>query len=448
MAQYAKDLIRQSIKDDKLHRLNAKRREIEVYLNFYTGTSIHQYIKPYFDAIPFQEVPVYEMNITKKFINKMSKIYTLGAIRNVNKKYTTYTRKKDVSFKHIERMTRLLGTIATQVTYEGDKFCYHPIYFFIPHFDPSDPFNPIAISYPLMNPVDDPSYGSGEEAFAYIDDEYYIEYDKGGNIVKEEVHNLGRLPVVFTHREHQVDSFFVEGAVDIINCNTHINITLTEMQLGLRYQMFGQPWATGVPEADMTARAGSDMIISLPEGANFGIASPGGNLQAVIDSIKFQIELLAQSNHMFVQFAQDGGETPSGVALQIKDLESFEDFKDDIELWRQYENDFYEIEQLVGAPYGAKLPNKFGIDFLEPDYPKSEQEKVLRDDWDLKNGQTTLAEIMVRNNKDITIEEAERKIEENLEKNVTQLTTFVPPQLQTNDGEESENDDDDTDRGD
>ena len=100
---------------------------------------------------------------------------------------------------------------------------------------------------------------------------------------------------------------------------------------------------------------------------------------------------------------------------------------------------FMKFEQLVGAPYGTKLPNKFGIDFLEPDYPKSESEKVLRDDWDLMNGQTTLAEIMVRNNKDITMEEAERKIEENLEKNVAQLTTFVPPQLQTNDGEESEN---------
>ena len=222
------------------------------------------------------------------------------------------------------------------------------------------------------------------------------------------------------------------------------------MQLGLRYQMFGQPFATGVPEADMTARAGSDMIISLPEGATFGIASPGGNLQAVIEALKFQIELVAQSNHMFVQFAQDGGETPSGIALQIKDLESYEDFKDDIELWRQYENDFYEVEQVVGEAYGIKLPNKFGVDFIEPDYPKSEQEKVLRDDWDLKNGQTTLAEIMVRNNKDVTIEEAERKVEENLEKNVSQLTSFAPPQLQhnngaddsNNDGEESENDTD------
>lgn len=442
MAQYAKDLISQSIQDHKLNRLNEKRKEIEVYLNFYTGTSIHKYIKPYFDAVPFQEVPVYEMNITKKFINKMSKIYTLGAVRNVNKKYTAYTSKKDVTFKHIERMTRLLGTIATQVTYTGDKFCYHPIYFFTPHFDPSDPFNPIAISYPLMNLVDDPSNGVGEEAFAYIDDEYYIEYDTKGNITRDEAHNLGKLPVVFTHREHQVDSFFVEGAADIINCNTHVNITLTEMQLGLRYQMFGQPYATGVPEAEMTARGGSDMIISLPEGSSFGIASPGGNLQSVIEALKFQIELVAQSNHMFVQFSQDGGETPSGIALQIKDLESYEDYKDDIELWRQYENDFYEVEQVIGDANDIKLPNKFGVDFIEPEYPKSEAEKVLRDDWDLKNGQTTLAEIMVRNNKDVTIEEAEKKIEKNLEKNVMQLTSFAPPQLQNDTGEESENDSD------
>ena len=161
------------------------------------------------------------------------------------------------------------------------------------------------------------------------------------------------MPVVFTHREHQVDSFFVEGASDIINCNTHVNITLTEMQLGLRYQMFGQPFATGVPEAEMTARGGSDMIISLPEGANFGIAMPGGDISAVVEAVKFQIELLAQSNHMFVQFAQDGGETPSGIALQIKDLESFEDFKDDIELWRQYENDFYDVEKSISSAQGV-----------------------------------------------------------------------------------------------
>lgn len=445
MSGFAKDFIYQSIQDAKLSRLNERRKDILKKIDFYSGTSIDEYIKGYFDE-PFDEVPVYEMNITKKFINKMSKIYTLGAVRNSSKKYRDLTKRKDASFKQIERMTRLLGSMATQVTYDETKgFCYHPIYFFIPHFNGNDPFNPVAISYPILPPVDDPSFYDGSENFAYFDDEWYLEFTMDGKIVREDFHGLGRMPVVFTHRESQLDSFFVEGANDIINCNTHVNITLTELQLGLRFQMFGQQWATGVPEGNAVARTGTDTIISLPEGANYGIASPGGDLRSVIDALKFQIELVAQSNHMFVQFAQDGGETPSGIALQIKDLESFEDFKDDIELWRQYENDFYETERIIASASGFSLPAKFGIDFIEPEYPKTEQEQILRDDWDLRNGQTTLAEIMVRENKDIALDEAEKKIQENLEKNVTQLTTFTPPQLQTNEGEESENEDDDTD---
>ena len=69
MAKYAKDFIVQSVQDFKMQRLNQKRKEVECYIDFYSGTEIGKYIKPYFDAVPFQEVPVYEMNITKKFIS-------------------------------------------------------------------------------------------------------------------------------------------------------------------------------------------------------------------------------------------------------------------------------------------------------------------------------------------------------------------------------------------
>ena len=225
------------------------------------------------------------------------------------------------------------------------------------------------------------------------------------------------MPIVFTHREHQIDSFAVEGAKDIINCNTHVNITLTEMQLGLRYQMFGQPFATGVPEAEMTARGGSDMIISLPEGANFGIASPGGNLQSVIEALKFQIELVAQSNHMFVQFAQDGGETPSGIALRIKDLDRFEDYQDDLELWKMYEHEFYNVEKEIAAYNNIKLPEKFGIDFNEIEYPKTIQDQIAWNDYMIANNLTNMNELYVQYNDDFTLQEASKKIEENKEIN-------------------------------
>ncbi len=97
-----------------------------------------------------------------------------------------------------------------------------------------------------------------------------------------------------------------------------------------------------------------------------------GNIESVIENIKFQVDLVAQNNHLYVQFAQDGGETPSGIALKIKDLERFEDYQDDLELWRMYEHELYYIEREIAAYNNIKLPEKLKLDFNEPEYPKSE----------------------------------------------------------------------------
>ena len=105
----------------------------------------------------------------------MSRIYTIGASRNVNKAYKDFSALKDSKMKHIERMTRLIGTIATRVMFVDDNmphFDYQPIYYFHPFFG-DDPFKPIAISYPLMNYTDDVS---NSEICQYIhwNEEIYI----------------------------------------------------------------------------------------------------------------------------------------------------------------------------------------------------------------------------------------------------------------------------------
>ena len=82
--------------------------------------------------------------------------------------------------------------------------------------------------------------------YAYFDNSVYAEYDEDGNIVDSYEHGYGVLPFLFTHRENHIDSFFVDGADDIVSCNEHVNITMTELQLGLRFQMFGQPYVTGL----------------------------------------------------------------------------------------------------------------------------------------------------------------------------------------------------------
>jgi hypothetical protein len=410
------DIIKKSITDAK--QLNQKKRRnwVRKMLNYYGGNDTKQYIKNYFSASAFQEIPSYNANFTRRFINKMSRIYTVGANRNVNKQYDALTIKKDARMKHVERMTRLMGTVATQVIYKeiyGEPcFDYRPIYYFDVHL--SDPFTVSAIMYPLLMQPDDVSYVEKCE-WAYWDESIYAHYDEDGNIIEEYEHGYGILPFIFTHREEQIDEFFVDGANDIVDCNEQVNIAMTEMQLGLRFQMFGQPFMTGVDSDKRIERAGSDQIIDLPEGATFGIVSPAGNIESVIENIKFQVDLVAQNNHLYVQFAQDGGETPSGIALKIKDLERFEDYQDDLELWRMYEHELYYVEKEIAAYNNIKLPDKLKLDFNEPEYPKTVQDQILLDEHRLRHHMLDEVDLLMEYNNDLSRKEAEKIVDKNKE---------------------------------
>jgi len=411
------DIIQESVKDYKLSIAQSRRDEIRKLLDYYTGTETDKYIDEYFSADAFREIPVYNANFTRRFINKMSRIYTVGASRNVSDSYSSLTRKKDAKMKHIERMTRLVGSVATQVIYRDDLpqpcFDYRPVYYFDVHLG-ENPFVPEAITYPIMMNVSDVS-AAERLHYAYWDKERYIHFDEDGNIMNEYLHGYGVIPFLFTHREDQIDSFFVEGANDIVSCNEQVNITMTELQLGLRFQMFGQPYITGMYGDKKLERAGSDTILDLPEGSTFGIAAPEGDIQAVIESVKFQLDLVAQNNHLYVQFAQDGGETPSGIALKIKDLERFEDYQDDLDLYRMYEFDLYDIEKKIASYNNISLPEELKIDFKEPEYPKTVQDQILMDEHMLNHHMIDEIGLLMKYNGDLSKSEAEAIIEANRE---------------------------------
>ena len=426
------DVIQESIQDAKMENARQRRRYIYKLLDYYSGSNTAQYIADYFDADAFREIPLYEANFTKRFINKMSRIYTVGAQRSISDQYDILARRKDSRMKHVERMTRLCGSIATQVIYRDDMeqpcFDYKPVYYFDVHMG-ENPFVPEAITYPILQSTDDVSY-TDKLKYVYYDNEMYAVFDEDGIILEEKEHGYGIIPFLFTHRENQIDSFFVDGADDIVGCNEQVNITMTELQLGMRFQMFGQPYVTGVYSDKGMKRTGSDQILDLPEGATFGIESPQGDIQAVIESVKFQVDLVAQNNHLYVQFAQDGGEVPSGIALKIKDLERFEDYQDDLELWQLYERDLYEIEYNIAKFNGISLPRELKVDFNEPEYPKSVQDQILLDNHRLEKNLITEAGLLVEQNKDLTIEEAEAIVEGNRQKN-QKLSIFETIRNQT-----------------
>jgi len=405
-------VIKDRLSEAKLLKSQYRRKEIRKYLDYYSGTSTEEYIRPYFQGDAFSEIPPALQNFTRKFINKVSGIYTLGAKRNVeNEKYFELTPTKDVRMKHSERMTRLLGTIANRVYWNDGKFDYRPIYYFEAYFD-ENPFKPTAIIYPLLNKTADLSDNEGLQ-WEYWDSEKYIIMNEDGDIQNEKDNPYGILPFAFTHREDQIDSFYVEGANDIINCNEQVNISMTEMNLGLRFNMFGQPWVNGLNADQNMVRAGSNTILDMGDDGVYNITSPNGNIMEAIQNIKFQIELVASNNHLWIQWAESGGEVPSGISLMVKDMERKEDYYDDVSLWRLYEKELYDIERTIAGYNGISLPEEFGIDFYEVEYPKTVQDQILKDEFDLKQNLITQAKIMVRENKDLSINQAQAIIEEN-----------------------------------
>jgi len=419
-------MLKEKLLEAKLMMSHERRSEIRKYLDYYSGLSTDQYINTYFNGDAFSEIPPTLTNFTRKFINKISRIYTLGAKRNVGEKteqYETLIPAKDVRMKHSERMTRLLGTIANRISWENGKFDYRPLYYFESYFE-ENPFEPAGIIYPLLNNVSDLSNADSLQWEYWTNDKYGI-MDEAGKTLDEQDNPYGVLPFVFTHREDQIDSFFVEGASDIVNCNEQINIALTEMNLGMRFNMFGQPWVTGLRADQSMLRAGSNTILDMGEDGAYNITSPNGNIEEAINNIKFQMELVASNNHLWIQWAESGGEVPSGISLMIKDMERKEDYYDDIALWRLYEQDFYRVERAIAEYNGITLPEEFGVDFQEVEYPKTVQDQILKDEFDIKNNLMTRAKIMVRDNKDLTLDQAQVIIDENKNKNESESIESV-----------------------
>ena len=424
-SSYAKELIKESISQHRFYAEHKRRENIGKMLDYYSGNYTEQYIKKRFAAKVWQEVPVVNFNITKRFIDRMARIYTLGASRNSNDTYEKLTRFKDTKMKHIEKITRLLGTVATKVDIKHDfngepYFDYEPIYYFNAHFG-DDRMQPVAIRYPLLTNTMDLSDGSIQDLkHVYWDDTRVIIYNENGEIDSETNHNIGMMPIAFTHREYPIAEFYAAGADDIVSCNESINILLTEANLGMRFQMFGQQVITGFYSDETQTRLGSDELFILPEGSKFENVAPNANVKGAIDLVKTMMDLCAQNNHLYVSFAESSSDRPtSGIALKIKDLERFEDFQDDVELWREHEQNLYTVEQAVAKAANLNIPNDFNVDFNEPEYPVTAQDQIALESFELEQGLTTPAELLMKRNKELTIEEAQKIIEGNKQTNGT-----------------------------
>tara|TARA_R100000655_G_scaffold108473_2_gene160495 strand:- start:457 stop:1767 length:1311 start_codon:yes stop_codon:yes gene_type:complete len=376
----AKDIVEESIRQLKWNNQSAMLETRDEALDYYTFNNTAKYIDQYFSGTLQQEIPIYNVNLTKKLINRISLVYKDAPIRDVeNDSYYTLTQDKDWKMKSFERIHNLLGTIAVHIAWEDGAFKYNPIMNFCPIMDPYNPLKPIGVTYPLNKATGDWRQ-TKEDIYVYWSAEEHYMFDSAGKVIKineDNINPYGVLPFAFIQPTHIVDEFWNEGAMDIALGNKQIDLAMTMLQHHIR-TAGGQFVIEGRVDAN-NIQLGLNKVVVVDEG-NMSNISSNTDVTSIKEGIEFQLKTIAFNNNLNFDFGLSGSK--SGVALKIENLELLEAREDEVEKWRRAEKDIYNIErQILAVETGQQLPDGITLDYAEVKFPDFDRE---REEWDWK----------------------------------------------------------------
>jgi len=205
---------------------------------------------------------------------------------------------------------------------------------------------------------------------------------------------------------------YTSNAYDVVRAGLHIGLAMTEIALSVRFRL-GQPVFTGIEEGQAKLKSGIDNALILPEGASFSYVTPGGTLTELIEAVKSMANQTAENNQLRIRWGESGGNTPSGEALRILEIENLESRETDESLFREWEHSRYLIDRTILEKHGLlSLSEDYAVDFGEVSYPMSPQEERAWLDWKLAKGIMTQRELHLYFNPDLTDEELESKMSE------------------------------------
>ena len=121
-------------------------------LDYYKGIT-KEYVSKYFSDSTLSKVPIGNVNITKRVIDRISLVYMTPPVRLYSNEDTPdFFKEKDLKLQRLERMTNLLDGVLVKPCWrikDGKGYIeYDIIMDYEPLFD-TDPLNPYAIDYPI-----------------------------------------------------------------------------------------------------------------------------------------------------------------------------------------------------------------------------------------------------------------------------------------------------------
>jgi len=263
------------------------------------------------------------------------------------------------------------------------------------------------------------------ERWAYWSDteHYYIDKSNGENKVvavednDEMVNPFGVLPFVYLHNGWRDESFWdAYTGDDLSNGTIDLSVHRTFLNHIIKSQSFKQLVGSGDNVSSIQGQMLDPLSILTLTGQNTKIDVL--DLQSNYEQLHRVIQELA--NELAINYGVSPcqfrmtSQASSGFALQMENLKLDRFTLEQQADFKQYERELFTLIGQVSEYYGKTIAGDMTVDFKEPNYPASQSEQLTIDQQSIDMGLTKPTDIMMRNNPDLTEEDAKADVAINL----------------------------------
>ncbi len=392
----------------------------------------------------FQKKDKPRVNITKKIVNTfVGQIYGKPVIRSYdndrNQKLMDRIMVENdglsVQGREWQTMAELSGFAALVPRYNKKRDRFHVnAYTSAETFtfpSPADPkkLEAVVISYQ----IEDRFAANSDDRFidvkeVYTEDEFELIHDSetarsadGKKI--EGGHRFEEVPVAFMHADTDYRFFTpTPPANDVVEMHQQIEKFMKDFAEILKHQAFNVLFYRN-PGVDEIVLDPGRIITSNNPAADLKSVQFQANLMNVADAIKFYLDLAADIGEIpSFWLSNSRAGVASGIALKILFTPAINAVARRVTGFRAGETKLWRLfpklaDQTIGRHDVSQEATAVAIDYSPFTIPVETTDQLAQDNWDLANGQITQAEILRRNNPEMSQKQAEEIVTENLAKN-------------------------------
>jgi len=364
-------------------------------------------------------------NIYKQVINAISNVYSFGVDREFENEdnqelYNNLRINKVMS--QANRYVNAFNDVLIQVSWDSNKE-QPKIMLRLPH-QTEVGYNQGEVEW-VAYFVEMTGKDNDTERWAYWSDteHYYVDKQNGEDKIvavednEEMVNPFGVLPFVYLHNGWRDEDFFDKYTGDDLTGGTiDMAVHLTFLNHIIKTQSFKQLVGKGDNVGELLGQVLDPLSILTLTGQNTEISVL--DLQSNYDQLHKVVQELA--NNLAIGYGVSPSQfrmtsqASSGFALQMENLKLDRFTLEQQADFKVYEKELFTLIGQVSEYYGQTIAGEMSIDFVEPNYPSSEQGQLEIDQQAIGLGLTSPHKVLMRNNPDLAEDEARVDVDDNI----------------------------------